>query len=152
MLFPEEYIRLLPCMRKSHIYHCLERCPTIQSEFLFQRFSWCCTRRKFLQSYVLMVLQKVACTTASFKKSFQLVDVREISSAFQPELKNSCVLAAWAVQLYSQSLVLSHCLIKYFWKCCAFLRTKLFQFCYYVVRLIFFQYGQQNLLPCLLIL
>ena len=46
----------------------------------------------------------------------------------------SCVLTAWTVQFYSQSLVLGHCLIKYFWECCTFLRAKFFQFFYYVVR------------------
>ena len=54
-------------------------------------------------------------------KSFQLIDVREICSAFQPELKNSCILTAWAVQLYSKSLVLCHCFIKNLWKCSCFL-------------------------------
>jgi len=50
-----------------------------------------------------------------------VADIREICSAFQPELKNTCILTAWTVQLYSKTLVLCHCLIKNLWKCSCFL-------------------------------
>ena len=41
-------------------------------------------------------------------KSFQLIDVREICSAFEPELKDTGILTARTVKFYCQSLIFCH--------------------------------------------